>query len=211
MSRSAGYAKGNLRKKVILDNAIELFGENGFAATSLRDVARQSGMTHSGLLHHYPSKDALLAAVLESLDTRAEEQKSSTQESEPDVGAVLVQLMMRDKEDPKTASLLTKLLAESITPLHPGHEYFLARFRRIHDSVVATLVDFQTRGEIRMDISVDQMAYMLGALADGLCLRWLSERGADGGPFDMVEVVRRFIGMIQIDHGSAPKLAFAQD
>ncbi len=61
----------------ILDRAAALFARRGFAKTSVQDVADAVGLSKAGLLHHYPSKDALHEAVLaqaETLGTRVLEQ-----------------------------------------------------------------------------------------------------------------------------------------
>ena len=47
----------------ILDPAAALFARRGFAKTSVQDVADAVGLSKAGLLHHFPSKDALHAAV----------------------------------------------------------------------------------------------------------------------------------------------------
>jgi AcrR family transcriptional regulator len=48
----------------ILDRAAALFARHGFAQTSVQAVADAVGYSKAGLLHHYPSKEALRAAVL---------------------------------------------------------------------------------------------------------------------------------------------------
>ena len=48
----------------ILDRAAALFARHGFAHTSVQAVADAVGLSKAGLLHHFPSKDALHAAVL---------------------------------------------------------------------------------------------------------------------------------------------------
>jgi AcrR family transcriptional regulator len=48
----------------IVDRAAALFARRGFAKTSVQDVADAVGLSKAGLLHHFPSKDALHAAVL---------------------------------------------------------------------------------------------------------------------------------------------------
>ncbi|MGY1682362.1 TetR/AcrR family transcriptional regulator [Geodermatophilus sp. SYSU D01176] len=55
----------------ILDQAAALFARRGFAKTSVQDVADAVGLSKAGLLHHFPSKDALHAAVLAQADTLA--------------------------------------------------------------------------------------------------------------------------------------------
>jgi len=49
----------------ILDRAAGLFARHGFAHTSLKDLADAVGLSKAGLLHHYPSKEALFDAAQE--------------------------------------------------------------------------------------------------------------------------------------------------
>jgi AcrR family transcriptional regulator len=53
-----------LADEQILDRAAALFAQHGFAHTSVQAVADAVGLSKAGLLHHFPSKDALHAAVL---------------------------------------------------------------------------------------------------------------------------------------------------
>lgn len=53
---------------MILDRAAALFARQGFAKTSVQDVADAVGLSKAGLLHHYPSKDVLLRSVMEQAD-----------------------------------------------------------------------------------------------------------------------------------------------
>ena len=48
----------------ILDRAAALFARRGFEQTSVQAVADAVGLSKAGLLHHFPSKDALREAVL---------------------------------------------------------------------------------------------------------------------------------------------------
>lgn len=54
--------------ELILDRAAALFAQQGFAKTSLQDVADAVGLSKAGLLHHFPSKEALRSAVIEHAD-----------------------------------------------------------------------------------------------------------------------------------------------
>jgi AcrR family transcriptional regulator len=56
-----------LRQQVdeqILDQAAALFARRGFEHTSVQSVADATGYSKAGLLHHFPSKEALREAVL---------------------------------------------------------------------------------------------------------------------------------------------------
>lgn len=47
--------------------AMELFSAKGYEQTSLREIADRVGMTKASLYYHYPSKQALLMALVEPL------------------------------------------------------------------------------------------------------------------------------------------------
>lgn len=46
-----------------------LFGESGFRATSVEDLAREARVTTGALYHHFPTKTALFEAVFEQAHT----------------------------------------------------------------------------------------------------------------------------------------------
>lgn len=52
------------RRELILVRARRLFAERGVTATTVRDIAEAVGMLSGSLYHHYPSKDAIVDAVL---------------------------------------------------------------------------------------------------------------------------------------------------
>ncbi len=51
------------RRDQILERAALLFGESGYDRTSIRDIAAAVGMLPGSVYYHFPSKEALLAAV----------------------------------------------------------------------------------------------------------------------------------------------------
>ncbi|WP_197093525.1 TetR/AcrR family transcriptional regulator [Nonomuraea sp. SBT364] len=46
--------------------AVRLFAQQGYAATSVRDLARAVHLTNAGVYHHVSSKEALLAGLMEA-------------------------------------------------------------------------------------------------------------------------------------------------
>lgn len=54
-------------RRLILDAALELFSEGGFAGTSMRQIARGVGVRESALYHHFPSKAAIFEALLKDM------------------------------------------------------------------------------------------------------------------------------------------------
>ena len=62
------------RREQLLAAATSLIAERGYWALSMQDVADSCDLSLTGLLHHFPSKDALLVAVLarhDELEVRA--------------------------------------------------------------------------------------------------------------------------------------------
>ncbi|KJQ52495.1 TetR/AcrR family transcriptional regulator [Microbacterium sp. SA39] len=55
----------------IIDRAAALFARHGFERTSLQQVADAVGYTKAGLLHHFPSKQAIYDAVLLAVKDQA--------------------------------------------------------------------------------------------------------------------------------------------
>lgn len=56
------YHHGDLRTALI-DAALEMVAERGLAGLSIRQIARQVGVTHSAPYRHFKAKDELLAAM----------------------------------------------------------------------------------------------------------------------------------------------------
>ncbi len=50
--------------ELLLDSAEELFGTDGVDNVSLRSIAREAGVAPAALTHHFPSKRALVEAVV---------------------------------------------------------------------------------------------------------------------------------------------------
>jgi TetR/AcrR family transcriptional regulator len=65
MNTAAGTRDPDLTRERILDAAYKLFVSKGFAAVSMRDLARESGVTKSLIHHHFGSKEALWELVKE--------------------------------------------------------------------------------------------------------------------------------------------------
>jgi AcrR family transcriptional regulator len=57
--------RGPYTRQQILDASLRLFSERGFARTTVRDIARQAGITDAAIYYHFQSKRELLEALVE--------------------------------------------------------------------------------------------------------------------------------------------------
>lgn len=51
-------------RQAILDAAYTLFLEQGYAATSMRQIARRAGLALGGIYNHFPGKEAIFSEIL---------------------------------------------------------------------------------------------------------------------------------------------------
>ena len=63
------YHHGDLRR-VLIDAALQLVGEGGAEAVSVREAARRAGVSPGAPFRHFPSRDALMQAVAEEAQRR---------------------------------------------------------------------------------------------------------------------------------------------
>ncbi|XBH21417.1 TetR/AcrR family transcriptional regulator [Jonesiaceae bacterium BS-20] len=180
MARRGGYAKGAISRELILDRAVELFGEVGYSAASLRDVARHSGMTHSGLLHHFPNKEALLAGVLERRDKVEYERFATMAGGTEEAKHGLFELLDHEVHDVPGFRLFNMLAAEATSQKHPANSYFVDRYRKTHALVTDIMQSVRDAGSLKTDIDTGSLARMSIALMDGLQLQWLLEATQTG-------------------------------
>ncbi len=187
MNARGGYAKGRAKRREILDHAIVLFGEVGYRASSLREIATRSGISHPGLLHHFPTKEALLLAVLAHRDEVDGE--LFTGSAGTDALRRLVDLVGRNTGRRGVVELFTVLSAEATSADHPAHTFFVERYRRTVAGVERAYLAARAAGALRPDIDPAAAARHLVAVMDGLQIQWL----LDDCRTDMVAPVRAHI------------------
>jgi AcrR family transcriptional regulator len=78
------YHHGDLRR-VLIDAAMQLVGEGGPEAVSVREAARRAGVSPGAPFQHFPSRDALMNAVAEEAQRRFRaEIEASLADASPD-------------------------------------------------------------------------------------------------------------------------------
>jgi len=60
-----GFDIANETKSKIMERALESFAQKGFAAVSMRDIAKAVGINIASIYYHYESKEAIFEDILE--------------------------------------------------------------------------------------------------------------------------------------------------
>lgn len=172
------------RTNEILETATRLFAEHGFQGATIAQVAQAVGLTEAGVLHYFPSKVKLLEGVLDYREK--EDQKkylAMANLNDPEVSEmlrVLQQLVADNQQKPAIIRLFTVLVAESIRPDHPSHEYFVNRYNRGRQFYGQVFKQLQDDGQIRKDVDPIQIGSLFMAIMDGLQTQWLLDpKGVD--------------------------------
>lgn len=97
MSRTGGQAT----RRRLLEEAVRLFGRQGYEGTSLDAVASAAGVRKQTLLYYFPSKDALLQACVQETSQRVAVALSEALEEETSSGKAeaVVRTVFRLAED----------------------------------------------------------------------------------------------------------------
>lgn len=72
MGSTPQQRRGNTRQR-IQDVALELFVEQGYEKTSLREIAEQLEVTKAALYYHFKTKEDILSSIFEDLNRPVEE------------------------------------------------------------------------------------------------------------------------------------------
>ena len=167
-----GYAKGRAKRREILDQAMALFGEAGYRGASLREIAARCGLSHAGLLHHFPTKQALLLAVLEHRD-----EVDGARLAGGGTGLALlrgmVDLASLNATRPGIVELFTVLSAEATAVHHPAHAYFVRRYETTVRTAELAYEQARADGVLRPGVEPAAAARQFVALMDGLQIQWL--------------------------------------
>ncbi|WP_326834257.1 TetR/AcrR family transcriptional regulator [Amycolatopsis rhabdoformis] len=186
------YQKGRIRREDIISAAAVVYGEAGYHGSSLREIAKRVGMSHAGLLYYFPTKEALLAAVLERRD--AEDSEREQLAAAPGLGVLrnFVALAEHNVRHPGIVDLYSRLAAEAVAPDHPAHEYFERHYRQARESVIGSFRVLASTGELREGVDPEFAALTFIALMDGLQVQWLTTPG----DVDLVGSLRFYLGSL---------------
>ncbi|MCK9795600.1 TetR/AcrR family transcriptional regulator [Isoptericola sp. 4D.3] len=195
-----GYAKGRAKREEILQAAIAAFAEVGYHGASLREIAARVGISHPGLLHHFPTKAALLEAVLEHRDAVDFADLDTDLEQGRSLFEALVRLVQRNALRRPVVEVFAGLAAEATSADHPAHDFFDARYQDTVTRMRRELERLEAGGRLRPGVDPAVAARTVVALMDGLQVQWLySLDGPRAGRVDMAADLQAYLDLILVD------------
>ncbi|MEU7295762.1 TetR/AcrR family transcriptional regulator [Streptomyces exfoliatus] len=184
-------ARSEERRADILRASLEVIAERGYRGATLGSVAERVGLTQQGLLHYFPTKEALLVAVLEERDRW---DTSGARDPEGWRLDLLESLVEYNAMRQGIVQTFSALLGESVTDGHPAREFFTERYAQVRANMARVLrLEFGER--LPGGLTPERAAPLLTAVMDGLQYQWLLDPAA----VDMPSAFRDFLRLLQGD------------
>jgi AcrR family transcriptional regulator len=155
-ARAVGRQRRHAR---ILDVAEALFAAQGFAKTTVDEIAASAGVSKGLVYDHYPSKEALLAAVWDRLVAAWTGEVRKTKFADGSIAVALGEVLRVSLEYVQANPLLRRILALDPGSLIPDGLEAQARFaRRYRADFEAVLERGVRNGELRQDLDIAHTA-----------------------------------------------------
>ena len=184
------YAKSAARRREIIDAAVEVFSSGGYHKGSLRDVAERVGLSQAGLLHHFPSKENLLEAVLKWRDEDSRSRCSATLSPRGSTScAAWSGWPNTTRARPSSSSCTSSCRPRGPRPGPPAARLLhrsAPQRRRDHDGPRSN--GSPPTGQLQPGVVCDSAGRSVLALMDGLQVQWLLDRHG----IDMAAHLRRY-------------------
>lgn len=175
---------------------MESLARHGFRGTSLASLAAECGTSHSNLLYYFGSKERLLHEVV----VERERTEESDYEEARAVGrgslaglAWLRYVVRQNVGQQMLTRLYVVLAAENLDPGDPLHQFFVDRYERVRQLVVAAYQADVVRGAARPGVDTGQLAAEVIAVLMGTEVQWLM----DPDHVDFVGIVDRYLEGLQ--------------
>ncbi|MFF1322619.1 MULTISPECIES: TetR/AcrR family transcriptional regulator [Streptomyces] len=173
------------RRAEIVRAALEVIAERGYRGASLAAVAERVGLTQQGLLHYFPTKDALLVAVLQERDQWDAVPNTRWRMD------LLASLVEYNAMRPGIIQTFSALLGESVTEGHPARDYFTERYVQVRANM-AEMLRAEYGDRLPNGLTPERTAPLLVAVMDGLQYQWL----LDPESVDMPGAFRDFLRLL---------------
>jgi AcrR family transcriptional regulator len=185
------YAKTVLVRQRIVEAAHEVFAESGFWATTMKEIALRAGISQRGLVHHFATKEDLLAAVIDLRDNDSARLMPPLGQPVDALMSMLV-VVAENIRRPGLVELYTVLSAEAASREHPAHDHYQSRYCMLRQYLAQAFESLREQGELGSPLDSDLLAAEFIALIDGLQLQWLYDRES----VDIDRILQAFLASV---------------
>lgn len=159
-------------RRRVLDAAAQCFTRNGFHATSMHEICAAAGMSPGALYRYFPSKESIIAAIVEE-ERSARVALFEQLDEAPSFVEALVEMgrqLFAGELPFVCADLGPEVAAEAAR-----NDKLKALFDEVEAEMDVAmrraLVKGQERGEVDPDIDLDSVLLLISSLGDGLQIR----------------------------------------
>ncbi len=159
------------RRPQILDAAERCFALNGFHKTTMQDIAREAGMVPGNLYRYFPSKNAIIAGLVER--DRAEIAADfATLSNAENLMAAFEQLGRKHFIDQPHMKAVIALQIWSEAALDPEIAAHVSAVQsEVRNGIRNVLSRARDTGEIHQDVEVEALTHLIITLSDGMIRR----------------------------------------
>lgn len=147
----------NDTKERILETALELFSQNGYAGTNIRELSASLGLVKSGVYKHYASKEAIWNALLDQMIAYYGEHFGSAEQLPPvpdsleglvEMTMRMVNFTVRDERIVMTRKVLTLEQFRDVRARELATKHFLSGLTDMFTPVFSGMME---KGLLRKD------------------------------------------------------------
>lgn len=159
---------------------MEEVAAHGYYGMSLAAVAERVGISQSGLLHHFASKEILLDAVVQRRFAEDSELVDSIGLGQASPLAGYDSLIHRNTDHREWVQFLMVIQSEGLLEQNPAFELIRSRYQAVRERIVQRIEAHQG-DEFDLPSHLDRLdvATLLLATMDGLQLQWLYDPSID--------------------------------
>jgi TetR/AcrR family acrAB operon transcriptional repressor len=186
-------------RRQLMDAGLKVFGERGYEAARLSDIAAEAGVTRGAVHWHFKNKQGLLFAILREMANPYVETATEVLNSNLAAGEKIRQLICRvlDASDESEAflahrRLATRFMAESPEGFEEYHRHVSRDMKKLVRKTVNVIREGQRAGDLRPDIDASVITGVIGAIFRGTAMMKMIKgidilpRGSSAAVVDMI-------------------------
>ena len=169
-----------ITREQLLKNALAVFSKNGYAATSLQDIAREAEVTRGAIYHHFGGKAELYNTLIRKYSNRGSwimEQAASEGGGLLDVlRRVFVRQLQAIEDDREMQALMELYLFKTglVPELEEGRQQQIESGVGLIEMLAGIMSQGMEQGFLRLDLDPKEMARAYLAFQNGLIQLWLT-------------------------------------